>query len=225
MTSVKTCWSILQTLLNYKKVFCIHFSFHQNKYVTDFKKKAELYNCFFAKYCSMKNISSELSLNLFKKKSKSISIIIFISNDTTLLIQQLEPNKTHGRVRCHVKYQHAEICGKSICEPFDVIFQSYIKHGKFTTEWKQQRFVLFLKKSDKQALKNYSLVSLFPKCEKIFERLLNNSQHEYSIENDFFSPYQCGFKSGNLCINHLLFITHDIKVRGLGVISLPYLNV
>ena len=98
MTSVKTCWSILQTLLNYKKVFCIHFSFHQNKYVTDFKKKAELSNCFFAKYCSMKNISSELSLNLFKKKSKSISIITFISNDTTLLIQQLEPNKTHGRV-------------------------------------------------------------------------------------------------------------------------------
>ena len=48
-TSAKTYWSILKTLLNNKKIPCIPPLFHQGKYVTDFKKKAELFNSFFAK--------------------------------------------------------------------------------------------------------------------------------------------------------------------------------
>ena len=48
MTSVKIYWSILKLLLINKKFPCIPPLFHQNKYVTDFRKKAELFNCFFA---------------------------------------------------------------------------------------------------------------------------------------------------------------------------------
>ena len=40
MTSTKTYWSILKSLLNNKKIVCVPTLFHQNKYVTDFKKKA-----------------------------------------------------------------------------------------------------------------------------------------------------------------------------------------
>ena len=36
-------WSILKTLLNNKKISCIPPLFHQGKYLTDFKKKAELF--------------------------------------------------------------------------------------------------------------------------------------------------------------------------------------
>ena len=49
MTSAKTYWSILKSLLNNKKIPCIPPLFHQSKHVTDFKKKAELFNYFFAK--------------------------------------------------------------------------------------------------------------------------------------------------------------------------------
>ena len=45
MASAKTYWSILKSLLN-KKIPCIPLLSHQNKYVTDFKKKAELFNYF-----------------------------------------------------------------------------------------------------------------------------------------------------------------------------------
>ena len=57
MTSAKTYWAVLKSLLNKKKVPSIPPLFHQNKYVTDFKKKAELFNCFFAKQCSIINNS------------------------------------------------------------------------------------------------------------------------------------------------------------------------
>ena len=42
-TNAKTYWSILKTLLKNKKIPCIPPLFHQGKYVTDFKKKAELF--------------------------------------------------------------------------------------------------------------------------------------------------------------------------------------
>ena len=65
-TSAKTYWSILKTLLNNKKIPCIPLLFHQGKYVTDFKKKAKLFNSF-AKQCSIIQISSKLHLTLNKK--------------------------------------------------------------------------------------------------------------------------------------------------------------
>ena len=103
-----------------------------------------------------------------------------------------------------------KLCGKSICKPLDLKFQSCIKYGEFPTEWKKASVVLVHKKSDKQILKNYRPISLLPVCGKIFERLLYNRLHEYFIENELTSSNQPGFKSGDSCINQLLSITHDI---------------
>ena len=101
MTSAKTYWSILKSLLNNKKIPCIPPLFHQNKYVTDFKKKAELFNCFFAKQRSINN-SSELPSNICRKTDKSISTVTSTSDDIATLIQNLDPNKTH------VNHSHVE---------------------------------------------------------------------------------------------------------------------
>ena len=61
MTSLKTYWSILKILLSNKKIPCIPPRLLQdNKYVTDLKNKAELFNLFFAKQCSIIDNSSEL---------------------------------------------------------------------------------------------------------------------------------------------------------------------
>ena len=50
----KYYWSLLKTMLNDKKIPCIPPIFHDNKFVTDFCKKADLFNSFFfAKQCSI----------------------------------------------------------------------------------------------------------------------------------------------------------------------------
>ena len=67
MASLKTYLSILKTLLNNKKITCIPALLQGNKYVTDFKKKAELFNLFFSNQCSIIDNSSELPLNFLKK--------------------------------------------------------------------------------------------------------------------------------------------------------------
>ena len=48
----KTYWSVLKRLLNQKKkkkIPRIPSLFHENKLVTDFREKAEIFNSFFAK--------------------------------------------------------------------------------------------------------------------------------------------------------------------------------
>ena len=45
----KYYWSLLETMLNDKKVPCIPPIFHNNQFVTDFSKKVHLFNSFFHK--------------------------------------------------------------------------------------------------------------------------------------------------------------------------------
>ena len=127
MARAKTYWSILKSLLNNKNIPCIPPLFHQDKYITDFKKKAELFNWFFAKQCSIINNSSELPSNILKKTDHSISTVTFTSDDIATLIQNLDPNKAHGHDMLSIRM--LKLCGKSICKPLDLIFQSCIKHG------------------------------------------------------------------------------------------------
>ena len=74
MTSLKAYWSISKTLLNYKKIPCIPPLLQDNKYATDFKKKAELFNLFFAKQCSIIDNSPELPSNFLKKTRTDLSL-------------------------------------------------------------------------------------------------------------------------------------------------------
>ena len=48
-----------------------------------------------------------------------------------------------------------KLCGKSICEPLNLMFQSCVKHGEFPTEQIKANVLSVHKKSDKQILKNY----------------------------------------------------------------------
>ena len=49
MTSPKSYWSILKTFLNNKKIPCIPPLLHNDKLITNFKEKTEIFNNFFYK--------------------------------------------------------------------------------------------------------------------------------------------------------------------------------
>ena len=62
--SSKAYRSLLKTFLNNKKIPLIPPLFHENRFITDFKGKAELFNSFFAKQCSLIRNDSELPTSL-----------------------------------------------------------------------------------------------------------------------------------------------------------------
>ena len=51
---------------------------------------------------------------------------------------------------------------------------------------------------------------MLPVCGKTIERIIYNKMFEFFSENELISHKQLGYKPGNLCINQLLCITHDI---------------
>ena len=74
-TSPKPYWSILKTFLNNKKIPCIPSLLYENKFITDFRRKAVIFNTFFAKQCSLINTSSVLPTTLIMKTRESQSKI------------------------------------------------------------------------------------------------------------------------------------------------------
>ena len=151
LTSAKTYWAILKSFLNNKKIPCIPPMFHQNRYITKYKDKAELFNNFFANQCYLTKHSSVLPSVLFKRTENVISSIDFGSDDIAKIIQKLDPNKAHGN---------------SIFKPLQLIFRSCIENGKFPSEWKNANVVPVHNKGNKQTLENYRPVSLLPICGK-----------------------------------------------------------
>ena len=182
--------------------------FHENKLVIDFKEKAELFNAFFAKQCSLIKNSSKLPSHLHYLTDNRLSSVSFSQDDIAKIIQNLDPNKAHGHDNISIRM--LKICGSSIYKPLEMIFKQCIETGVFPSEWKKANIVPIHKKGDKQTLENYRPVSLLPICGKILERLMFNEMFNFFIENKLISSNQSGFKPGDSCINQLLSITHEI---------------
>ena len=75
--SSKVDWSLLKGFLNNKKIPLIPLLFHENRFVTDFKEKAELFNSFFAKQCSLIINDSELQNSLTFYTDNRLSTVSF----------------------------------------------------------------------------------------------------------------------------------------------------
>ena len=86
LTSPKTYWSILKTFLNNKKNPSIPPLFHENKFITDFKEKTELFNYFFVNQCSLLSKKSVLPRDLPQLTNKCIDSINFSSSDIAKII-------------------------------------------------------------------------------------------------------------------------------------------
>ena len=81
LTGTVSYWSILKSFLNNKKIPCILLLLDQNRYITKFKDKTELFNNFFANQCFIINNFSVLPSVLFKLTENVISSINFGSDD------------------------------------------------------------------------------------------------------------------------------------------------
>ena len=204
----KAYWALLKSFLNNRKIPVIPPLFHNNKFVTDFKGKAELFNSFFAKQCSLIKNGSKFPPRLHFLTDKRLSTAKFVSNDILKIIKNLNPSKAHGHDKTSIRM--LKICGDSLCRSLELLFNDCLANGIFPSDWKKGNTVPVHKKNDKQHINNYRTISLLPLRSKIFERLIFNEMFGFFIENDLISQHQSGFKPGDSCINQLLSITHEI---------------
>ena len=138
--SHKTYWSILKTFLNSKKIPVIPLIFRGNKFITDFKQKTEIFNSHCSKHLKQQQ---QTSIRMYTKTNESLSSITFEINTMEKIIKKLDPNKFHGHDMLSVRM--SKLCGESIYQPLNLLFQSHLETGQFPSEWKK-KLLQFLKR-------------------------------------------------------------------------------
>ena len=177
----------MKTVLNNKKIPCISPIYHNNNYITDFKKKAQIFNNFFAKQCTLVENSSKLPIDSSKRTNKLLSTISFTKDDIANIIKNLNPNKAHGFDMISIRM--LIFCGESILKYLELIFKSCIESGKFPIEWKKANVPVH-RNNNKQLIENCHPVSLLPVCGKILERIIYSKMFEFFSENELISHNQ-----------------------------------
>ena len=86
-------WGVFETG---KNVPCIPPIFQENKFITDFREKAELLNSLFTNQCSLIKNICVLPTSCENLTDKSFSNITITENDIGKIIKGLNHNKAHG---------------------------------------------------------------------------------------------------------------------------------
>ena len=147
----KVYWSLLKIFLNSKKIPIIPPLFYENRFITDFKEKVQLFNVSFSKQCFLIPNNSSLSADVNFITDKHLSIVTFSARDIGKIIQSLDSNKAHGHDELSIYM--LKICGDSICLPLEMNFKQALLSGVFPSEWKKGSIVAIHKKGHKQILR------------------------------------------------------------------------
>ena len=208
-TSPKAYWSILKSFFGDKKVPIIPPLLYNDKYISDFKAKAELFNNHFSEQCSLiPNSSSLPDVISGPLPFPSLSSFTIDADKLLNLIRSLDINKSHGYDQISVRM--LKICDSSLIKPLLIIFNNSLNSGMFPSAWKKANIIPIHKKGDKMDVKNYRPISLLPICGKLFEKVIYNTLYKYYESNDILNVNQSGFRQGDSCINQLINITHDV---------------
>ena len=207
-TSISTYWAVIKTCMNKIKIPAIPPLLYNNAFVTDFQKKADLFNEHFAKQCTLLNTGSTLPVFVSLTDAKILNVT-FDNNDISDIISNLDSNKAHGWDGISIRM--IKICGDSIIGPLSIIFKNCISKGIFPNKWKKANVVPIFKKGNKQELSNYRPISLLPIFAKIFEKIIYKNLYSHLMSNNLISTRQSGFIKGDSTINQLLSITHMIN--------------
>ena len=138
-TEPKTHWKIINRFANNKKTPIIPTLLVNNKFISNFSEKANLFNIF---------LENNSSLPYFcLKADKSLSSLEISETDIFAIIKNLDPNKSHGWDNLSIRM--IKLCGKSITYPLKLIFEASLQEGTFPSCWKKANIVPVHKKEDK----------------------------------------------------------------------------
>ena len=156
----KTYWSILKTFYNNKKIPQIPPLLEDDKFVTDMKTKADIFNKFFAEQCTPLKNDSKLPSNQIYLTQSRLGSLNFNEDEILKIIRALNPHKAHGYDDISIRM--IKICDKSLLEPLIILFKNSTKSSHYPDIWKRSNIISVHKKNDKQLVINYQPISLLP---------------------------------------------------------------
>ena len=117
-----------------------------NKFVTDFKAKANIFNDFFSKQCTPLANGSKLPENQVYLTNSRINSVPFSDDSLTNIIRNLNVNKAGG----HGNISISIICDESLVRPLSIIFRNSLNSCIYPSTWKKANVIPVHKKDDQQ---------------------------------------------------------------------------
>ena len=170
-----------------------------NKFVTDFKAKANIFNDFFSKQCTRLANGGKLLENQLYLTNSRINSVPFSDDLVINIIRNLNVNKAHGHDDISIRM--IKMCDESLLRPLSIIFRNSLKSSTYPTTWKKANIIPVHKKDDKQCVNNYRPVSLLPVFGKIFEKLIFNEIYSFLDKEKLLNTNQSGFRPFESCVN------------------------
>ena len=216
LLQAKTYWSILKTFYNDKKVHLIPLLLIDDKFVTDIKTKANIFNKFLAdQFTPLKNNSILPTNQIFLTQAR-LEFLEVNEGEILKIIRALNINKAHGHDDISIRM--IKICDKSLLKPLTVLFKNSTS-SCYPDIWEKSHIIPAHKKNDKRLVNNYRPISLLLIFGKIFKKIIFNRIYDFLLKEELLNPNQSGFRPSDSCINQLLAITHQI-IKHLTVIHL-----
>ena len=130
------------------------------KLVSNFKEKANHFNCFFASHCTPLDNNSKIPETQSFITDNKLSSLQFEDNDVIKIKRALNICKPHGQDDIFIRMLKS--CDVAAVKPLSVIFRNGINQSMFPGIWKKWSICPIHKKGDKQVINNYKSVSLLP---------------------------------------------------------------
>ena len=147
----KTYWAILKTFYNGKKIPLIPPFLVDDKFVTDMKTKANIFNRFLAEQCIPLKTDSKLPSNQVFLTQSRLSSLDFIEDKILKMITAVNIHKAHGHDDIFIRM--IKICDKSLLKPLTILFQNSAKFSHYPDIWNKSNVIPVHKKNDKQLVK------------------------------------------------------------------------
>ena len=172
VTSSKTYWSLINTLLNKAKFPLIPPLYENGLFITDLEEQAQVFNDYSILQCSTIETGSVIPPQV---QGNSVPLRdFFISEEKILnIIRSLNPNKAYGWDEISIRM--IELSDASLVIPLKIIFANCLRQGVFPEIWKCANVVPIHKKNEKNVKSNYRPISLLPIFGKILEKNIYDS--------------------------------------------------
>ena len=150
--------------------------FHENKFVTRVKEKAELFNSHFVKQCSLISNSSKLPSHIQYLTDNHLSCVSFSHCIIAKVIQNMDPNK--ARAHGNISISMSKVRGTWSRNNLEIIFSQCLETSVFHPNGKRVTSLLFLKKgqTDIEKLPFSTSATYFGKT---LERLIFNEMLKF----------------------------------------------
>ena len=174
----KRYWSILNSFLGKRKLPLIPPIQDEDNIITDYRKKADIFNDYFSSQCTPLDENNEVP-HINPKTHLNMKSINIDENKILSIIRGLNPHKSSGWD--NISSQMIKICDASLVSPLKIIFENAMNSGNFPDKWKMSNVCPIHKKNSRNLKENYRPISLLPILGKIFEKILFDALYHYFI--------------------------------------------